>query len=50
MCSDPVNGITTNNITFQGQLTFGLVSIQVKLYRAARLEQVRMYYVQRPEV
>jgi DNA end-binding protein Ku len=38
------------SIVWKGQLTFGLVSIPVKLYRAARRERVRMHYVQRPEV
>ena len=35
---------------WKGHLTFGLVSIPVKLYRAARRERVRMHYVHRPEV
>jgi DNA end-binding protein Ku len=34
---------------WQGQLTFGLVSIPVKLLRAARRERVRLQYVHRPE-
>jgi DNA end-binding protein Ku len=38
------------SIVWKGQLTFGLVSIPVKLYRAARRERVRMHYVHRPEV
>src|SRR5690242_11258608 len=37
------------SIVWKGQLTFGLVSIPVKLYRAARRERVRMHYVHRPE-
>jgi hypothetical protein len=36
------------SIVWKGQLTFGLVSIPVKLYRAARRERVRMHYVHRP--
>jgi non-homologous end joining protein Ku len=38
------------SIGWKGQLTFGLVSILVKLYRAARRERVRMLYVHRAEV
>jgi len=38
------------SIVWKGQLTFGLVSIPVKLYRASRRERVRMHYVHRPEV
>ena len=38
------------SIVWKGQLTFGLVSIPVKLYRAARRERVRMHYVHRAEV
>ena len=38
------------SIVWKGQLTFGLVSIPVKLYRAARRERVRMHYVHRPEL
>ena len=38
------------SIVWKGHLTFGLVSIPVKLYRAARRERVRMHYVHRPEV
>jgi DNA end-binding protein Ku len=38
------------SIVWKGQLTFGLVSIPVKLYRAARRQRVRMHYVHRPEV
>jgi DNA end-binding protein Ku len=38
------------SIVWKGQLTFGLVSIPVKLYRAARRERVRMHYVHRPGV
>ena len=30
---------------WKGQLTFGLVSVPVRLYRAARKERVRMHYV-----
>jgi DNA end-binding protein Ku len=37
------------SIVWKGHLTFGLVSIPVKLYRAARKERVRMHYVHRPE-
>jgi DNA end-binding protein Ku len=36
------------SIVWKGQLTFGLVSIPVKLYRAARRERVRMHYVHSP--
>src|SRR5215471_3241853 len=36
-------------IVWKGNLTFGLVSIPVKLYRAARRERVRLHYVHRPE-
>jgi DNA end-binding protein Ku len=35
------------SIVWKGQLTFGLVSIPVMLYRAARRERVRMHYVHR---
>jgi DNA end-binding protein Ku len=38
------------SIVWKGHLTFGLVSIPVKLYRAARRERVRLHYVHRPEV
>ena len=38
------------SIVWKGQLTFGLVSIPVKLYRAARRERVRMHYVHQAEV
>jgi DNA end-binding protein Ku len=38
------------SIVWKGQLTFGLGSIPVKLYRAARRERVRMHYVHQPEV
>ena len=38
------------SIVWRGQLTFGLVSIPVKLYRAARRERVRLRYVHRPTV
>jgi DNA end-binding protein Ku len=37
------------SIVWKGHLTFGLVSIPVKLYRAARRERVRLHYVHRPE-
>jgi len=37
------------SIVWKGQLTFGLVSIPVKLYRAARRERVRLHYVHRQE-
>src|SRR5581483_8424666 len=33
---------------WRGHLTFGLVSIPVRLLRAARKERVRMHYVHRP--
>src|SRR5262245_31925119 len=33
------------SIVWKGNLTFGLVSIPVKLYRAARRERVAMHYV-----
>src|SRR5581483_2575110 len=36
------------SIVWKGHLTFGLVSIPVKLFRAARRERVRMHYVHRP--
>jgi Ku70/Ku80 beta-barrel domain len=35
-------------IVWKGHLTFGLVSIPVKLLRAARRERVRLHYVHRP--
>jgi len=38
------------SIVWKGQLTFGLVSIPVKLYRAARRERVRMHYVHQPTI
>lgn len=38
------------SIVWKGQLTFGLVSIPVKLFRAARKERVRLHYVHRPEM
>src|SRR5712691_4939585 len=38
------------SIVWKGHLTFGLVSIPVKLFRAARRERVRLHYVYRPEV
>jgi DNA end-binding protein Ku len=38
------------SIVWKGQLTFGLVSIPVKLYRAARRERVQMHDVHRPGV
>lgn len=37
------------SIIWKGQLTFGLVSIPVKLFRAARRERVRLHYVHRAE-
>jgi DNA end-binding protein Ku len=37
------------SIVWKGHLTFGLVSIPVKLFRAARKERVRLHYVHRPE-
>src|SRR5215470_17439845 len=37
------------SIVWKGHLTFGLVSIPVKLFRAARRERIRMHYVHRPE-
>src|SRR5262245_25092115 len=36
-------------IVWKGHLTFGLVSIPVKLFRAARRERVSLNYVHRPE-
>jgi DNA end-binding protein Ku len=36
------------SIVWKGHLTFGLVSIPVKLFRAARRERVRLHYVHRP--
>lgn len=36
-------------IVWKGHLTFGLVSIPVKLFRAARRERVRLHYVHRPD-
>jgi len=36
------------SIVWKGHLTFGLVSIPVKLLRAARRERVRLHYVHRP--
>jgi DNA end-binding protein Ku len=38
------------SIVWKGQLTFGLVSIPVKLFRAARRERVRLHYVHRSDV
>jgi DNA end-binding protein Ku len=35
------------SIVWKGQLTFGLVSVPVKLYRAARKERVSLHYVHR---
>ena len=43
MCSDKY----MPSIVWKGQLTFGLISIPVKLYRAARRERVRLHYVHR---
>jgi len=37
------------SIVWKGHLTFGLVSIPVKLFLAARRERVRMHYVHRSE-
>jgi DNA end-binding protein Ku len=37
------------SIVWKGHLTFGLVSIPVKLFRAARRERVRLHYVHRAE-
>src|SRR5579885_1916973 len=37
------------SIVWKGHLTFGLVSIPVKLFRAARRERVSLHYVHRPE-
>ena len=37
------------SIVWKGHLTFGLVSIPVKLFRAARRERVQLHYVHRPE-
>jgi DNA end-binding protein Ku len=37
------------SIVWKGHLTFGLVSIPVKLFRAARRERVHLHYVHRPE-
>src|SRR5689334_7547869 len=37
------------SIVWKGHLTFGLVSIPVKLFRAARRERVNLHYVHRPE-
>jgi DNA end-binding protein Ku len=37
------------SIVWKGHLTFGLVSIPVKLFRAARRERVRLHYVHRSE-
>jgi DNA end-binding protein Ku len=37
------------SIVWKGQLTFGLVSIPVKLFRAARRERVRLHYVYQPD-
>jgi DNA end-binding protein Ku len=38
------------SIVWKGHLTFGLVSIPVKLFRAARRARVRLHYVHRAEV
>src|SRR5438270_121427 len=38
------------SIVWKGHLTFGLVSIPVKLFRAARRERVSLHYVHRPAV
>lgn len=37
------------SIVWKGHLAFGLVSIPVKLFRAARRERVSLHYVHRPE-
>jgi len=37
------------SIVWKGHLTFGLVSIPVKLFRAARRERIRLHYVHQPE-
>jgi DNA end-binding protein Ku len=37
------------SIVWKGHLTFGLISIPVKLFRAARKERVRLHYVHRSE-
>ena len=37
------------SIVWKGHLTFGLVSIPVKLFRAARRERVSLHYVHQPE-
>ena len=37
------------SIVWKGHLTFGLVSIPVKLFRAARRERLSLHYVHRPE-
>ena len=37
------------SIVWKGHLTFGLVSIPVKLFRAARRERLRLHYVHQPE-
>src|SRR5215471_2445158 len=37
------------SIVWKGHLTFGLISIPVKLFRAARRERLRLHYVHRPE-
>ena len=36
------------SIVWKGHLTFGLISIPVKLFRAARRERVRLHYLHRP--
>src|SRR5437660_9618513 len=38
------------SIVWKGHLTFGLVSIPAKLFRAARRERVRLHYVHRPQI
>jgi DNA end-binding protein Ku len=38
------------SIVWKGHLTFGLVSIPVKLFRAARKERVRLHYVHQPDL
>src|SRR5215210_1121157 len=37
------------SIVWKGHLTFGLVSVPVKLFRAARRERVRLHYVRQDQ-
>src|ERR1043165_8496965 len=37
------------SIVWKGHLTFGLVSVPFKLFRAARRERVSLHYLHRPE-